>query len=120
MRAHVSLFILALAVGCCGASTAADVSDPPPPCADTMRRVLGDFARIAAGVTTKADLQSFLHPDGGVFNARTMRFVHPLCSYCKVEVTFNPIRDSEGRVVGSDSDVVVQVSKPYLEPMFID
>ena len=49
-----------------------------------------------------------------------MRFVHPLCSYCKVEVTFNAIRDSEGRMVGSDSDVVVQVSKPYLEPMFQD
>jgi hypothetical protein len=46
--------------------------------------------------------------------------VHPLCAYCKVEVTFNATRDSEGRLQGSDSDVVVQVSKPYLETLFID
>jgi hypothetical protein len=120
MRAHAPLLILALAVGGVGASIAADVSDPPPPCADAMKRVLGDFARIAPGVTTKADLQRFLHEDGGVFTPRSMRFVHPQCSYCKVEVTFDPIRDAEGRMVGSDSDVVVQVSNPYLEPMFID
>lgn len=101
-------------------SLAADVGDPPSACNATMQRVLGDFARIAPGVTTKADLQRFLHEDGGIFNARTMRFVHPLCSYCKVEVTFNAMRDYEGRPVGSDSDVVVQVSKPYLEPMFFD
>jgi hypothetical protein len=119
MRICATLCALAAAFVCC-VSFAADVSDPPPPCADTMRRVLGDFARIAPGVTTKADLQRFLHLDGGIASARTMRFVHPLCSYCKVEVTFNAIRDSEGRMVGSDSDVVVQVSKPYLEPMFMD
>jgi hypothetical protein len=64
--------------------------------------------------------ERFLHLDGGISTPRAVRFVHPLCSYCKVEVTFNAIRDSEGTMVGSDSDVVVQVSKPYLEPMFMD
>jgi hypothetical protein len=119
MRSPAPLCTVALAF-VCTVSLAADVADPPPACNATIQRVLGDFARIAPGVTTKSDLQSFLHEDGGIFNARTMRFVHPLCSYCKVEVTFNSIRDHEGRVVGSDRDVVVQVSKPYLEPMFID
>jgi hypothetical protein len=118
MRIRATLCALAAAFVCC-TSFAADVADPPP-CADTMRRVLADFARIAPGVTTKADLQRFLQVDGGIHTARTMRFVHPLCSSCKVEVTFKAIRDSEDRMWGSDSDVVVHVSQPYLERMFQD
>lgn len=91
MRISATLCAFAVAF-VCNTSFAADLVDPVPVCEDRMGRVLGDFARIAPGVTTKSDLQRFLHEDGGIFNARTMRFVHPLCSYCK----------------------------PYLEPMFID
>lgn len=57
MRPYAPLFILALAVGCCEGSIAADV---------------------------------------------------------------DAIRDFEGRVVGSDSDVVAKVSTPCLEPMLVD
>jgi len=86
-----------------------------------MQRVLSDFAQIAPGVTTRADLKKFLHEDGGIFSARTMRFVHPLCSFCKVQVTFKPLSTVEdGALLGTDSDPVLEVSKPYLEPMFID
>ena len=119
MRVSAPLCILALAFSA-AASFSADLVAEEPACEARMERVLSDFARIAPGVTTKADLQRVLPQDGGAFNARTMRFVHPLCSYCKVEVTFITARDYEGRPVGSDSDVVAQVSKPYLEPRFID
>lgn len=114
------LCALALAL-VCAASSAAEVADPPPACAATIERVLSDFARIAPGVTTRADLRRLLHRDGGIFNARTMRFVHPLCSYCKVQVTFKPQSSlDDGAPLGTDSDPVLEVSKPYLEPMFID
>ena len=117
MRTIVSLCTLALVAT---ASFAADLADPVQVCEDRMGRVLNDFATIVPGVSTKADLKRLLRPDGGVFTPRTMRFLHPLCASCKVEVTFKVTRDHEGRAQDGDSDVVERVSKPYLETMFID
>jgi hypothetical protein len=119
MKISAALCALA-AVLVCSTPFAAGLAEPVPACEERMGRVLSDFATIVPGVTTKADVQRLLRQDGGAFSPRTMRFVHPLCAYCKVEVTFNATRDSEGRLQGSDSDVVVQVSKPYLETLFID
>jgi hypothetical protein len=86
-----------------------------------MGRVLTDFEQIRPGVTTRGDLRKLLHSDGGAFSPSMERFVHPLCVYCKIKVTFRPqTQRSDGGPLVSDDDPVVEVSKPYLETMFID
>lgn len=71
--------------------------------------------------STRGDLRTLLHPDGGVFGPSTERFVHPLCACCKIKVTFRPLTQrSDGAPLISEDDPVVEVSKPYLESMFID
>jgi hypothetical protein len=86
-----------------------------------MGRVFSDFGQIRPGVTTRGDLRKLLHPDGGVFGPSSERFVHPLCAYCKIEVTFRPLTQRfDGGPLISDDDPVVEVSKPYLESMFVD
>ena len=119
MRTVAPICVLATVLAC-NTLLAADLAEPIPACEDRMGRVLNDFATILPGVTTKAHLQKLLRQDGGAFTPKTMRFLHPLCAYCKVEVTFKVTRGFDGHLISSDSDVVEQVSKPYLETLFID
>jgi hypothetical protein len=114
----VCAFALALL---CAASSAADLVDPLPACEDRMRRVFSDFGQIRPGVTTRRDLRKLLHPDGGIVSPSTQRFVHPLCAYCKIRVTFRPqTRPADGGLLISEDDPVAEVSKPYLEHLHQD
>jgi hypothetical protein len=50
---------------------------------------------------------------------RAHAFVHPLCSYCKVEVTSIRSATPKGGWRAATA-MIVQVARPYLEPMFVD
>ena len=120
MRISAMLCTFAAAL-VCNTSFAADLADPVPACEDRMGRVFSDFGQIRPGVTTRGELRKLLHSDGGAFSPSTERFVHPLCAYCKIAVTFRPqTQRPDGGPLVSDDDPVVEVSKPYLESMFID
>jgi len=120
MRISATLCTFAAAF-VCSTSLAADLVDPVPACEDRMGRVFSDFRKIREGVTTRGELHKLLHADGGIASPSTERFVHPLCAYCKITVTFKPhTRRPDGGSLMSDDDPVVEVSKAYLESMFMD
>jgi hypothetical protein len=101
------------------AALAADRAPVPVPL-ETLDLVLRDFSSIYPGLT-RAEVKVLLRQDGGMFTPTMTRFVHPLCLYCKVTITFEPERDYNNRPKGiSDSDKVTKVSKPYLEVMNLD
>ena len=100
------------------ASMAADRDPPAPVPLETLDVILRDFSSIYAGLT-RADVKRILRQDGGIYKANSTRFVHPLCQYCKILITFEAAhRNADGSLPISESDRVTAVSKPYLEPMF--
>ena len=101
-------------------ASAADRETAKPIPLETLDLVLHDIALLHVGMT-RAQVQNVLRLDGGLQTARSTRFVHPLCLYCKVLVTFETTsRASNGATRSSADDKVKAVSKPYLEPMFLD
>lgn len=70
---------------------------------------------------TRADLLSVFTMEGGLSTRLHRTFVSRDCHYFKVDVEFNAVgradRDKEGRVtLDEDSrDIIVKISKPYLQ-----
>lgn len=70
---------------------------------------------------TRAELLRLFHTEGGLSNGLRRTFVSRECPYFKVDVEFKavgrPDRDAEGRVTVEEDprDVIVSVSRPYLE-----
>ena len=86
-----------------------------------LELVLQDFESIRIGMT-RAEVMTQFRMDGGLHSPSEMRFLHPLCSYCKVTVGFDFERDSQdqNRAIMAETDRVVAVSEPYLERPFFD
>jgi hypothetical protein len=93
---------------------ASDGADPVS--AEALEVVLRDFAAIDLLETTRADMRARFRLDGGIYTAGEMRFLHPLCRYCKIDVLFEYERDpnSQCRGIIDGGDLVVDVSKPYV------
>jgi len=75
---------------------------------------------------TREDLLRVFTTEGGLSTGLHRTFVSRDCPYFKVDVTFEavgrPSRDSGGRVtLQEDSrDVIVQISRPYLQFMILN
>ncbi len=75
---------------------------------------------------TRAQLQKIFTPDGGLSMILQRTFVSRDCSYFKVDVTFRavgrPEKDSDRRETSGedDRDVIVSISRPYLEWAHMD
>ena len=81
-----------------------------------VRKCMTDLESIKPGMT-RAHLNKLLRMDGGLQDLVTVRYLHPQCPYFKINVTFTVMRNhaDQGRVVPTQDDKVVSVSKPYLE-----
>ena len=81
-----------------------------------VRKCMDDFAAIKSGMT-RAQVQKLFQMDGGVQGYETVRYLHPECPYFMVDVSFNVKRNEadQGRLVPTQEDKIVHVSKPYLE-----
>jgi len=70
---------------------------------------------------TRDDLLKVFRTEGGLSTGLHRTFVSRDCAYFKVEVDFRavgrPDRDSDGRVTLEEDarDIIVQVSRPYLQ-----
>jgi hypothetical protein len=70
---------------------------------------------------TRADLLKVFTTEGGLSTGLQRTFVSRDCPYFKVDVEFTavgrPNRDRDGRVtlVEGSRDIIVKISKPYLE-----
>ena len=75
---------------------------------------------IKPGMTRGSLLETFTI-EGGISTALRRTFVSKSCPYVKVDVEFQavdrPDRDSKGRVTLADDelDIIVKISRPYLE-----
>ncbi|MBL7214470.1 MAG: hypothetical protein ISS71_02195 [Phycisphaerae bacterium] len=84
-------------------------------------KCLKDYEFIKPGVT-RAEIMRKFPMDGGLQTISPVRFVHPECSFFKVDVSFTFERDytDQGRAIMGKNDKVVEVSKPYIENPFYD
>jgi hypothetical protein len=85
-----------------------------------VRDALVKMESIRPGMTREELMQVF-HKEGGLSSSLHRTFVSRECPYFKVDVDFRavgrPDRDSDGRVTLEEDarDIIVQVSRPYLQ-----
>jgi hypothetical protein len=76
--------------------------------------------------TTRKELLEVFETEGGLSTGLRRTFVSQDCPYFKVDVEFKavgrPSRDEEGRVtlIEDDRDLIVQISRPYLQFSIMD
>lgn len=89
--------------------------------ASSVEQFLADFNSIKVGMT-RGEVAKKLKLDGGLQSASPVRFVHPDSPFLKVDVEFDFKRNAadQNRAITSGADKVIHVSKPYLEPPFMD
>jgi hypothetical protein len=85
-----------------------------------VAEALQKMQTIRPGMTRK-DLLEVFRTEGGLSTALRRRYVSQECPYFKIDVEFDAVgrsnRDEDGSVtlVEDDRDVIVKVSRPYLE-----
>jgi hypothetical protein len=85
-----------------------------------VAQTLTQMKTIKAGMTRGQLLEAF-RAEGGISTVTQRTFVSRDCSYFKVDVEFEPAAgrkfDKEGRLTNKadDHDVIVKISRPYLE-----
>jgi hypothetical protein len=118
----LSVVVLATIVACSvfGAGSKPDRKQQPGREA-WVGKCLAELKQIKTGMTREA-IENRLRLDGGLQSYVTVRYVHPECSYFKVNVHFSVKRnpDDQNRVVPSPDDKALKVSKPYLESPYFD
>jgi hypothetical protein len=83
-----------------------------------IREVLDDFGKIRNGMTRR-DLDKLFTEDGGMSIRQKTRYLSRRCNYIKVEVHFKPVHAINSPEF-SPSDIIIEVSKPYLEAVTVD
>jgi hypothetical protein len=122
------VILLSAALGCTGSAGAALSQrqeairqDRIVWVADTLKRML----TVKVGMT-RDDLLKVFTTEGGVSTPLQRTFVSRECAYFKVDVAFEavgrPGRDRDGRVtmVEGNQDVIVKISRPYLQFSVMD
>jgi hypothetical protein len=77
-------------------------------------------------VMTREDLLKVFTTEGGLSTRLHRTFVSRACAYCKVDIEFKAVgraeRDSDGRVILEEDlrDIIVKISRPYLQLSIID
>jgi len=101
----------------------------PELCAQEHRawvaQALQKMQTIQPGMTRRELLEVFT-TEGGLSTGLNRAYVSKDCSYFKVDVEFEPVgrpsHDEEGRVtlVEDDRDLIVKISRPYLQFSVVD
>jgi hypothetical protein len=90
-----------------------------------VAQALKHMQTIRVGMT-RADLLKIFTTEGGTGSGLQRKFVSRDCPYFKVDVEFTavgrPNRDKDGRVtlVEGSRDIIVKISKPYLQFSVMD
>jgi len=87
-------------------------------------QVMRSIATLKPGMTRK-DLGKVLGGEGGLSSRTRRRYAYIHCPYIKVDVDFVPLEDSNARseavsMEENPDDVIVKVSKPFLEYSIMD
>ena len=90
-----------------------------------VARSLKEMQTIKVGMT-RAELMKVFTTEGGLSSALSRTYVYRECLYFKVDVEFKPVgrpvRDRSGRVALTEAkdDVIMKISKPYLDWSTVD
>jgi len=117
--------VMFLFVSLCASNFAKPIaSSPQDSCSqkryDWVRDTLAKMESIRPGMT-REQLMKVFRTEGGRSTGLRRTFVSRECPYFKVDVQFRaggrPDRDSDGRVTLEEDarDIIVQVSRPYLQ-----
>ncbi|MGB9337558.1 MAG: hypothetical protein WCB14_21290 [Candidatus Acidiferrales bacterium] len=128
---RILLVLVLLSGAAVGSSTPGGVTrlESQEQCAQEHRgwvaQALKKMETIKPGMTRKALLEVF-KTEGGLSTGLQRTYVSKECSYFKVDVEFEvvgrPNRDENGRVtlVEDNRDVIVKISRPYLQFSILD
>jgi hypothetical protein len=100
-------------------------SQGSPPQIEWVAHSLKEMQTIKVGMT-RGELMKVFTTEGGVFSALSRTYVYKGCLYFKVDVEFRPVgrpvRDRGGRVALTEAkdDVIMKISKPYLDWSIMD
>lgn len=89
--------------------------------ADALKRM-----QLVKPGMTRGDLLAVFTTEGGLFTGLQRTFVSRDCPYFKIDVEFKavgrPDRDAAGRVtpIESNQDIIIKISRPYLQFGVID
>jgi hypothetical protein len=120
------LMVLLLSITVIGGSASVQSTKPArtASCAQDhaawLADVLKEMQAIEPGMTRK-DLLKVFGTEGGLSSRLHRTFVSQDCPYCKVDIEFEPMVRRNGSDDGSvasvedSGDVIVRVSKPYLQ-----
>jgi hypothetical protein len=120
---RLRLFVL-FAFAFIGSANAFQASSPPDHVA-WVSHVMQRMQTIKTGMT-REDLRKVFTTEGGLSTGLSRTYVSRECPYFKVDVEFKavgrPDRDSEGRVtlVEDSLDIIVKISRPYLQFSILD
>src|SRR5262249_10588259 len=119
--------LIAVAIG--AASSARSNSQSQSSCAQEhqvwVSHALEKMETVKAGMTRDELLKVFT-TEGGLSTGLRRTFISRDCAYFKVDVEFRavgrPDRDSEGRVTLREDarDIIVKISRPYLQFSIMD
>ncbi len=81
-----------------------------------VEKCLTDFETIKVGMP-RSQIESRFPKDGGLQTDSPVRFLHPTCPDFKIDVEFNLQHNyaDQGRTIEGKDDIVIRVSKPYIE-----
>ena len=79
-----------------------------------IEEILAEASNIKPGQTRKDLLVSF-NPEDGLFDPLKRKFISKKSPYIKITVEFKPVKNIEGNYIESPEDIIILISKPFLE-----
>lgn len=112
MMRSISLLVVALvAVACMSYATQPEGASEHT---KWVAQCLKEMETIKPGMK-RADLLKVFTEEGGIFTRTQRRYVYRECPYIKIDVVFEPVGAPEQKMIERPEDVIVEVSKPFLE-----
>ena len=113
MNKYAILFSLIAALSLSASCMGADELTP------LISEVITEWETIKPGMT-RAELYKVFGPEGGISTAKNRTFVYHGCGYIKVDVTFTLSKPDQDILDERPTDVISDISRPYLQWSIID
>lgn len=84
-----------------------------------IQKVIEDANTIKPGMK-RADLLEIFTEEGGISTRTWRRYAYRGCPYIKVDVEFKPAGNEEDKLHQGPEDIIIKISKPFLELSIID
>ena len=108
MNTYAILFGLITALSLSAPCMGADELTP------RISEIITEWQTIKPGMT-RADLYKVFGPEGGISSAKSRTFAHRDCAYIKVDVTFTLSKPDQYILDEHPTDVISDISRPYLQ-----